>query len=125
MQFKIEKFDKYTLVTVQSEKLTNTVAPLLKAQVVTLFQEEGITNLLIDMSAVKYVDSSGLSAILVANRLANEAQGILVLAGVTDYVMKIITISKLDSVLTMVPTVNEGVDAIFLNQLERDLGKEE
>jgi anti-anti-sigma factor len=125
MQYTIEKFDRYTLLAVQEEKLANTISPLLKAEVVRLFQEDGTVNLMIDMSLVKYVDSSGLSAILVANRLANEAGGTLVLVGVTDHVMKIISISKLDNVLTIVPTVAEGVDAIFLNQIERDLNTDE
>ncbi len=125
MQHTIEKFDRYTLLTVQEEKLATTISPQLKAEIVRLFQEDETINLLIDMTAVKYVDSSGLSAILVANRLANEAEGILVLSGVTDHVMKLISISKLDNVLTIVPTIAEGVDAIFLNQIERDLNAED
>ncbi|WP_250630939.1 STAS domain-containing protein [Rhodoflexus caldus] len=125
MQHTIEKFDRYTLLTVQEEKLATTISPQLKAEIVRLFQEDGTINLMIDMSAVKYVDSSGLSAILVANRLANESEGTLVLAGVTDHVMKLISISKLDNVLTIVPTIAEGVDAIFLNQIERDLNAED
>jgi anti-anti-sigma factor len=125
MQHTIEKFDRYTLLTVAEEKLATTISPLLKAEIVRLFHEEGIKNLIIDMASVKYVDSSGLSAILVANRLANEAEGALVLVGVTDHVMKLISISKLDNILTIVPTVAEGVDAIFLHQIERDLNTEE
>jgi anti-anti-sigma factor len=125
MQHTIEKFDRYTLLTVAEEKLATTISPLLKAEIVRLFHEEGMKNLIIDMTSVKYVDSSGLSAILVANRLANEAEGALVLVGVTDHVMKLISISKLDNILTIVPTVAEGVDAIFLHQIERDLNTEE
>jgi len=125
MQHTIEKFDRYALLTVAEEKLATTISPLLKAEIVRLFHEEGIKNLIIDMASVKYVDSSGLSAILVANRLANEAEGALVLVGVTDHVMKLISISKLDNILTIVPTVAEGVDAIFLHQIERDLNTEE
>lgn len=125
MQHTIEKFDRYTLLTIQEEKLATTISPLLKAEVVRLFQEDGTVNLMIDMSLIKYVDSSGLSAILVANRLANEAEGTLVLVGVTDHVMKLISISKLDNVLTIVPTVAEGVDAIFLSQIERDLNADD
>ncbi|WP_448517981.1 STAS domain-containing protein [Rhodoflexus sp.] len=124
MQHTVEKYDRYTLLAVQEEKLATTISPLLKAEIVRLFQEDHATNLIIDMSEIKYVDSSGLSAILVANRLANEAEGILVLVGVNDHVMKLITISKLDNVLTIVPTVAEAVDAIFLSQIERDLGAE-
>lgn len=125
MQYTIEKFDRYTLITVREEKLIATVSPVLKAETVRLFEEEGIQNLMIDMSGVHYIDSSGLSAILIANRLAEDANGMLVLAGVTDYVMKIINVARLGEVFNIVPTVAEGVDAIFLNQIERDLQSEE
>ncbi len=47
------------------------------------------------------------------------------MAGVTDHVMKLIKISQLDSVLDIMPTVQEAIDAVFINELENDLGKEE
>ncbi|MCS7019670.1 MAG: STAS domain-containing protein [Cytophagales bacterium] len=125
MQYQTERFDKYTLLTIQTERLATSTATTLKADIAQLFNEEGVVNMIIDMSNVNYIDSSGLSAILVANRLANEAGGMLVLSGITELVMKIITICRLDNVFTMMPTVAEGVDAIFLNQMERDLSNEE
>jgi anti-anti-sigma factor len=101
----------------------STVSPQLKSDFVTL-NAEGNKNIILDMSQVKYIDSSGLSAILVGNRMANDSDGTFILAGITDHVMKLIKISQLDSVLDIMPTVQEAVDAVYLNELGNDLDKE-
>ena len=123
MKYSIEKHDKYSLITLEEDKLDTLIAPKLKTEFITLFQS-GTENLILNLSHVKYVDSSGLSAILVANRLSSEVEGFLVLAGVTDHVMKLITISKLDNVLNILPTVEESVDAIHMNVIEKELKAE-
>jgi len=122
MKYSIDKQEKYSILALDEEKLDTLVAPKLKSEFVTLFQS-GTSNLILDMSRVKYVDSSGLSAILVANRLAGDEDGFLILAGITPHVMKLITISKLDNVLNLFPTVKEAVDAIFLSEMEKELSQ--
>ena len=72
MSFKIQKKDKFTLVKTSVEKLDTTVAPVLKSELVIL-NSDGVQNIIIDLSATRYCDSSGLSAILVANRLCKNA----------------------------------------------------
>jgi len=87
--------------------------------------EAGITNLILDISDVKYVDSSGLSAILTGHRIW-KAIGSFVLTGVkSDSVKKLIEISRLESVLNIVPTMDESIDYIKMEQLERDMSAEE
>lgn len=76
------------------------------------------------MGEVKYVNSSGLSALLVARRLADQHNGTLVLAGLTEHVMRLMQISKLDNVLNLLPTVQESVDFIFMEEIEREIRKE-
>ena len=38
---------------------------------------------------------------------------------------KLITISKLETVLTILPTVEEGIDRVFLHEIESDLTNKE
>lgn len=120
MKYSIDKKENYTIVTVDEKKLDTSIAPDLKSEFVKL-NAEGISNLILDMSNVKYTDSSGLSSILIANRLCNSTGGMLILTGLQDHVMKLITISKLESVLHILPTVEEAIDRVFLHEIERDL----
>jgi len=78
---------------------------------------EGIKNIVIDLSKTKYCDSSGLSAILVANRLCKNAGGVFVICSINDAVKKLISISQLDSILNIVENVSEAVEFIKAEQL--------
>lgn len=124
MKFTLDKQDRHTVFTLQEENLNSLISPALKAEFIFL-EQEGVRNLILDMSEVKYVDSSGLSSILTANRLF-AANGALVIAGATaPSVKKLIEISRLESILTLVPTLPEAVDYIFMEDIERELNSEE
>jgi anti-anti-sigma factor len=111
MEFKIEKLDNYTLIQVLEEKLDTHIAPTLKSELV-LVSGNGEKNIILDLDKVRYCDSSGLSAILVANRLCKNANGTFVLTGLNEAVERLITISQLDTVLNITNTVGEGADLI-------------
>ena len=120
MKYTIDKQEKYSLLSLHEEKLDSSVAPSLKSELITL-HAEGIRNIILDLSEVKYTDSSGLSALLVGNRILQEDSGVFVLAKLSDHTAKLIKISQLDSVLTIVPSVEEAVDAVFMHEIEKDM----
>ena len=111
MEFNIEKKDNHTLIQVLVEKLDTHIAPTLKSELV-LVSGNGEKNIILDLSDCRYCDSSGLSAILVANRLCKNASGTFVLTGLTEAVERLITISQLDTVLNITNTVEEGAEMI-------------
>ena len=111
MEFKIEKFESHTLIKVLEEKLDTHIAPTLKSELV-LISGNGEKNIILDLSSCRYCDSSGLSAILVANRLCKNANGTFVLTGLNDAVERLITISQLDTVLNITSSVEEGANLI-------------
>jgi len=123
MNINIDRQEKYALLKIQESKLISQVAPELKAQIIML-QHEGFKNLIIDMVDVQYCDSSGLSALLVAYRSCRDHNGTFVLAGVQDHVRKLISISQLDSMLNQVPTVNEAIDLVFMEEVEKQIHKD-
>lgn len=123
MKYTVDKNEQYTEFILLEEKVDALRTPLLKTELTTL-NAEGIRNFIIDLGQVKYVDSSGLSALLLANRLCTQSGGILVLFKVNDAVTKLIKISHLDKVLTLLPSREEAIDAVFLHEIESDLKKE-
>lgn len=124
MKFSIDKQEKYAVLTLQEDNLNSLIAPQLKSDF-TLFHAEGIPNFIFDISHVKFVDSSGLSAILTAKRLWDE-DGSFILTGVNSpSVKKLIEISKLDTAFTIIPTVEESIDYVFMEQIERELSEED
>jgi anti-anti-sigma factor len=119
MNFTIDKQDKYTSIKVHVEKLDTTIAPALKSELVML-NAHGSKNIIIDLSETRYCDSSGLSAILVANRLCKNVNGTFVLCGLQSAVKKLVTISQLDTILNITPTFNEAVDYLFMEEVGKE-----
>ena len=122
MKFAQEKTEHYTILKVLSEKLDNSVSPDLKSEFL-LLNKDGVCNIILDLTETRYCDSSGLSSVLVANRLCKNDNGTLVLVGLQPSVRKLITISQLESVLQIVPTVSEAIDYLFMESIEKDLNK--
>ena len=109
--FKIDKTENYTLIKLQAEKLDSSLSPSLKSELVVL-NTDGTKNIIIDLTNTRYCDSSGLSAILVANRLCKNSQGTFVLTGLQEPVKKLISISQLDTILNITTTVSEATDML-------------
>lgn len=124
MNYTTDKQEKYSILKLEEEKLDSTISPDIKSEFLQL-HAGGTKNIILDMSSIKYTDSSGLSALLVGNRIFNESAGAFVLAEVSEHVMKLIKISMLDKVLDILPTVAESVDAVLLHEVETSLRKEE
>jgi anti-anti-sigma factor len=123
MKYSIDKQDRYAIMTLDVDSLNSVVAPDLKSEFV-IFRNEGIPNFILNLSNVKYVDSSGLSAILTGNRLWKDS-GTFILTGVEhSAVKKLIEISRLDTILQVIPTVSECIDYLYMEHLEKELEEE-
>jgi len=120
MKFQVDKRDRLVIVKLNEDKLLSNLAPQLKSEMVIL-NNEGFKNIVLDLADVQYVDSSGLSALLVGNRLCKEASGTFVLTGLNVHIQKLIKISQLEPILNIVPSINESVDYVMMEELDRDL----
>ena len=123
MKFSVDKHDKYVLVKLNESKLNSLVSTKLKAELI-LFNTEGQRNIILDLSDVKYVDSSGLSSLLVGYRLCKNASGVFILTGLNAAITKLIVLSQLETIITIVPKVEEAIDLIFMEEIEKELKKE-
>ena len=120
MKLSIDNQDNYTLISIEEEILNSTMAPNLKSEFV-IQRNKGVQNLILDLAGVKFVDSSGLSATLTAERLWKN-DGTFILTGVDhENVKKLIKISRLDTVLTIIPTAQESIDYVLMGEIEKEL----
>ena len=124
MSFRTEKHDNYTLVKFSTDKLDAVVSPDLKSELL-LINKQGEKNILIDLESVRYCDSSGLSALLIGNRLCKECGGSFILSTMQPAVIKLLTISQLDSILKATKTFDEALDLLAIDHIERNLGVDE
>lgn len=120
MNFVSDQKEKLVYITSNVEKLDAIYAPELKSELV-LQNRSTQRNIIVDLSATKYIDSSGLSALLVGQRLCRDANGTFVVCGLQETVKKLIAISQLDSVFKITPTLNEAIDLVYMEEVEREI----
>ncbi|NVJ85604.1 MAG: STAS domain-containing protein [Algoriphagus sp.] len=124
MKYSIDKKEQYVIFTPLEEKLDSSLAPKLKSELLTV-HAEGYAKLVLDLSNVKYVDSSGLSALLVGDREYGNNGGLFLISGVQDHVMKLLKISMLDKKLNLVADLEEAGETIFMHEIENGESEEE
>ncbi|MFD1553499.1 anti-anti-sigma factor [Putridiphycobacter roseus] len=100
MNFTIDTKGNYTVIQSNVEKLDATNASELKSELV-LINKNAVNSIILDLNKTKYCDSSGLSAILIGNRLCKDAGGVFALSGLQANVEKMVKISQLDKVLNI------------------------
>lgn len=120
MNFISDTRDKLVCITSKVEKLDAIFAPELKTELV-LHNKNGQRNIIVDLSQTKYIDSSGLSALVIGLRLCKDSNGSFVICGLQETVKKLLAISQLDTLMNVTPTLNEAVDLVFMEELEREI----
>lgn len=106
------KTDQYGATIISKvERLNAQNAPELKSELVML-NNKGVNNIIVDLSGTKYCDSSGLSALLMGNRLCKDTSGKFILCGMQENVDKMIKIAQLDKVLLVESNHPEAVAAM-------------
>ncbi|MBN1819671.1 MAG: STAS domain-containing protein [Prolixibacteraceae bacterium] len=115
MPIKVVKNENHTLVKVLAERLDTSNAPDLKSELVVI-NNKGEKNIIVDLKECTYCDSSGLRAVLVANRLCEDAIGTFILCGLQPDVENLVRISMLHTVLLITKTVEEAEE--LLNKKE-------
>ncbi len=122
MKFVIDKKEFYLVFELQTEKLMSANAPLLKSEL-AIIGVEGYRNLILDLKNVTFVDSSGLSSILLANRMCNDADGVLVLCNLSAQVKSLIKISQLGDVLRIFDSLAEAEEFVKIQELDKEIKK--
>ena len=77
-------------------------APRLHGELVTALAGGGPVRLVVDMSGVEFCDSTGMNVLLAAHRRAREHGGDLELARPRPAIMKILQVTGLETVFTVV-----------------------
>lgn len=100
MKFDVHKDGATITVTLHERKLNSQIVPELKGEFLILCKPK-IERLVIDLKEVEFCDSSGLSALLIADRKMREHGGKVKLINVHKKVNTLIRISMLDRVFEL------------------------
>jgi anti-sigma B factor antagonist len=112
MDFETKKIGDITVFKLNEKRLDTNISGLLKGEFTVLLKVEGVNKLIIDLSEVESCDSSGLSAILVANRILSSNNGKIRISSPSEKVFSLIKITQLDRVLPVTENVQQAVEEL-------------
>lgn len=119
MKFQIKEHEKYIVFKLDEKKFFGSIAPEFKAQLLLLIDKN--KSIICDLGSTEYIDSSGLSALLVSDRLLKQKDNLLILNNVSEKVAELIDLTKLNQVLQVIENIEEAKDYIMFNELEKEL----
>lgn len=112
MNFETKRIGDITVFKLNEKRLDTNISGLLKGEFTMILKVEGANKFIIDLSEVESCDSSGLSAILVANRIISSSDGQIRLASPSEKVLSLIKITQLDRVLPVTNTLEEAIEQL-------------
>ncbi|MFN4144494.1 MAG: STAS domain-containing protein [Runella sp.] len=122
MNHSIQKHEQYALINVHENEIGGTLAADLETLARDLFRE-GFHNLILDFSMTDFIDSAGISVLKKINMLCSRELGLMVLVSDNDDFVDQLIEGKIRDA-TILPSVEEAIDAVFMNDLENEFGAE-
>lgn len=110
MTFSEEIFDGVIVLRINGKINTEASEDLLKEM--TNLIEDGARNLLLDLSGVDYINSSGLRALLTATKRLTDLGGKMVLADVTELIYQVLQVSGCTSHIGVYPSREGALEAL-------------
>jgi anti-sigma B factor antagonist len=106
MNTDLDEIVNFSVLRVNEKRIDAHNSPALKDQILELI-ESGNKRIVVDMSAVRFVDSSGLGVLLSGYRNAASCQGELVLSGLQPQVKSMFELTRLHRVFKIYPSIDE------------------
>lgn len=112
MNFTTQRIEDIVVFTLNETKLDANNSGLVKAEFTLLMKLESVKKLIIDLTDVESCDSTGLSALLVANRLVHANDGDVCLVTSSEKVLSLIRITQLNKVLSVFDTLTDALQEL-------------
>lgn len=104
MSYASSKHNDYTVISLIGEIDLNQ-SPQARKQILDSINKG--QHLLIDLSGVDYIDSSGVASLVEGFQAARSKRLKFALVGVSDTALQVLQLSRLDSVFTLYSTLSE------------------
>ncbi len=108
MIISVEEHGDIVTLALQEERLDAHNSNELKMQLLNLF-EDGKVKIIIDLSSVRFIDSSGLGALVSGFKNASAKDGGLKLSGLQTQVKSMFELTRLHRVFEIFPGTNEAI----------------
>jgi anti-anti-sigma regulatory factor len=115
----INKTEQYVVYKPQTGVFDTTVSAQIEKSIAVLYSAEGRVNFIVDLSGVNSIEDSGIILFQKVQRICRKESGLLVLVVTDDQILEHIS-GQSEEFLLMLPSIEEAIDAVFMNELEND-----
>ncbi len=124
MEFKIDTKDTFTVIMPVSDTISaNLAGGLIKKWEET--RQSGSKNFIIDLQSCSDADIKAVKYLVELHQKSYELDSSLVYTGISKKVMDALKTDETDLLINIAPHMNEAIDIISMEILERDLMSEE
>lgn len=116
MNFKITECEKYNILTIIDSQTNSSNSIDLEAELSMLANKN--KSLICDFSKTNFIDATNLNSLLIGNKLFNERKNVLICCNVSE---EMNNLKKLDNVLMIIESLDESIDFILFDELEKSL----
>ena len=124
MEFKIDTKDTFSVITPVSQKIDANLAGAL-GEKCTQIRQSGSKNLIIDLQHCKEIDNSIVPELIKLHEESYAGENSIVFTQVSEKVMAALKEDETDLLINIAPRIDEAIDIISMEILERDLFNEE
>jgi anti-anti-sigma regulatory factor len=121
--FKLEQNESYALIDWMADDLASANSEELENAIRLLFKKD-YANMVLNLSKTAEIDGYGVSAIRKGTKICTNEGGLFVVVTKNEAIAERLDAAKIEN-LALLNTVQEGVDAIYLNDLENEFQDED
>lgn len=106
MNFNLEKINNFSVLTIQNERIDAHNSTELKEYISELI-DNGESQIIVQLKQVRFIDSSGLGALLFGHKQLTAKSGRFALANIQPQVLSMFELTRLTRVFEIYADVNE------------------
>ena len=115
MKFSIENIDRIVVFTLKNKNVDSQISPRLKAELLIICQPD-IEALVVDLSNVESIDSSGIGSFLLAERQLSDYGVPMLFVGVNSNILDTLKMLNLDVLFDFYESVDEALADLEANR---------
>lgn len=120
----INKSEQYVVFKPLGASFDSTVAAVMEKNIAVMYSSEGKINFILNLLKVDDISPSGITLLNKVQRICKNESGLLVLVSTNNDVIDFIS-GATEDFLLILPTEEEAIDAVFMNELENDFKDEQ
>jgi anti-anti-sigma factor len=121
--FQLEQNESYAVIDWKADELAAVNSEELENAIRLLFKKD-YANIILNLTKTNELDGYGVSAIRKGTKICTNEGGLFVVVTKNESIAERLDAAKIEN-LTLLNTVQEGVDAIYLNDLENEFQDED